>query len=40
MNSHPPGAENTIEAQADVLHQIVGTVRRGTEQIPSFSRAH
>jgi pimeloyl-ACP methyl ester carboxylesterase len=38
MSSHPPGAENTIDAQADVLHQVVEAVREGTDQLPTFSR--
>jgi pimeloyl-ACP methyl ester carboxylesterase len=37
-SSHPPGAENTIEGQAEVLHQIVAAVREGADQLPSFSR--
>jgi pimeloyl-ACP methyl ester carboxylesterase len=37
-SSHPPGRENNVFAQADVLRQIVDTARRGLECAPQFSR--
>ena len=38
MSSHPPGAEATIEAQADTLRQLVKAVRNGLSGAPQFSR--
>jgi pimeloyl-ACP methyl ester carboxylesterase len=37
-SSLPPGAENTIDAQAEVLHRIVEKARVGSDGIPAFSR--
>jgi pimeloyl-ACP methyl ester carboxylesterase len=36
-SSRPPGAENTIDAQAEVLHRIVESARAGKDGIPAFS---
>jgi pimeloyl-ACP methyl ester carboxylesterase len=37
-SSLPPGVENTIDAQADVLHEIVQSARRGTDGMSAFTR--
>jgi pimeloyl-ACP methyl ester carboxylesterase len=38
FSSRPPGAEVTLERQADSLHQIVQALRRGLPGCPKFSR--
>jgi pimeloyl-ACP methyl ester carboxylesterase len=37
-SSHPPGRENNVFAQADVLHQIIDSARCGLDTAPQFSQ--
>lgn len=37
-SSHPPGVENTIEAQVETLHRLVSAVRTGLTDVPPFEK--
>jgi pimeloyl-ACP methyl ester carboxylesterase len=38
LSSHPPGRENTSEAQADVLRRLAAMARRGLPGVAGFAR--